>query len=102
MTLAAWLVAWLVVAGLLTFFGKQLGSLPIGVRALVMSGLLVALMVNPVMPAVSAAIARFESRRPRPRLPAGRLRTTPGYKGLPDGAAANIRHSPGVSPSREE
>jgi len=80
MTMAAWLVAWLVVAGLLTFFGKQLGSLPIGLRALVMSGLLVALMVNLVMPAVSRAIARFGSRRPRPRLPAERLRTTSGSK----------------------
>jgi antibiotic biosynthesis monooxygenase (ABM) superfamily enzyme len=80
MTLAAWLVAWLVVAGLLTFFGKQLGSLPIGVRALVMSGLLVALMVNLVMPAVGAAIAHFESRRLRPRLRMGRVTTTARYK----------------------
>src|SRR5262245_59216610 len=78
MTLGAWLVAWLIVAGLLTYFGKQLASLPIGVRALVMSGLLVALMVNLVMPVLSAAIARFGSRRARPRLPAGGLRAAPG------------------------
>src|SRR5262245_9332951 len=78
MTLGAWLVAWLIVAGLLTYFGKQLASLPIGVRALVMSGVLVALMVNLVMPVLSAAIARFGSRRPRPRLPAGGLRAAPG------------------------
>ena len=78
MTLSAWLVAWLVVVGLLTYFGKQLASLPIGVRALVMSGLLVALMVNLVMPVLGAALARLLARPPRPRLPGGRLRSTPG------------------------
>src|SRR5262245_53176828 len=78
MTLGAWLVAWLTVGALLTYFGKQLASLPIGVRALVMSGLLVALMVNVVMPGMSAAIGRFGSRRPRPRLPGGGLRSAPG------------------------
>jgi antibiotic biosynthesis monooxygenase (ABM) superfamily enzyme len=69
MTLGAWLVAWLVVAGLLTYFGKQLASLPLGVRALVMSGLLVALMVNLVMPVLGAGLARLLARPPRPRLP---------------------------------
>ena len=78
MTLGGWLVAWLVVAGLLTYFGKQLASLPLGVRALVMSGLLVALMVNLVMPVLGAALAPLLARPPRPRLPGGRLRSTPG------------------------
>jgi antibiotic biosynthesis monooxygenase (ABM) superfamily enzyme len=80
MTLGAWLFAWLVVAGLLTYFGKQLASLPLGVRALVMSGLLVALMVNLVMPVLSAAIARLKRRPRRARLPGGRLGTTPAHK----------------------
>jgi antibiotic biosynthesis monooxygenase (ABM) superfamily enzyme len=79
MTLGAWLVAWLVVAGLLTFFGKQLASLPLGVRALVMSGLLVALMVNLVMPVLSAALGRL-SAGPPPRLPRpGAGRPVPDY-----------------------
>lgn len=57
-TLAAWLVAFLVVTMLLTLFGDELGSLPLALRALLMSGVLVALMANLVMPVVSAAIAR--------------------------------------------
>jgi uncharacterized membrane protein len=57
-TLAAWLVAFLVVTTLLTLFGDQLGSLPVALRALVLSGVLVALMANLVMPVLSAAIAR--------------------------------------------
>jgi antibiotic biosynthesis monooxygenase (ABM) superfamily enzyme len=58
-TLGAWLVAYLVVMALLTFFGDELGSLPLALRALVISGLLVALMVNLVMPVLSAALARW-------------------------------------------
>jgi antibiotic biosynthesis monooxygenase (ABM) superfamily enzyme len=57
-TLAAWLVAFLTVTILLTLFGDQLGSLPLPLRALVISGVLVTLMVNLVMPVLSAAIAR--------------------------------------------
>jgi antibiotic biosynthesis monooxygenase (ABM) superfamily enzyme len=48
-TLGAWLVAFLVVLALLTLFGDELGSLPLALRALVISGLLVALMVNLVI-----------------------------------------------------
>jgi hypothetical protein len=57
--LAAWLVAFLVVTTLLTLFGDELGSLPLALRALVMSGVLVALMANVVMPVVSGAVARW-------------------------------------------
>jgi antibiotic biosynthesis monooxygenase (ABM) superfamily enzyme len=64
-TLAAWLVAFLVVTMLLTLFGDELGSLPLALRALVMSGVLVALMANLVMPVVSAAIARWLAGSPR-------------------------------------
>ena len=58
-TLAAWLVAFLTVTVLLTLFGEQLGSLPLALRALTISGVLVALMANVVMPVLSAAIARW-------------------------------------------
>jgi antibiotic biosynthesis monooxygenase (ABM) superfamily enzyme len=74
-TLAAWLVAFLVVTALLTIFGDQLGSLPLGLRALVISGVLVALMVNLVMPVLSVAVARWEAGRQRTRKPGGRPRT---------------------------
>ena len=61
-TLAGWLVAFFVVTTLLTVFGDELGSLPLALRALVMSGVLVALMANVVMPVVSPAIARSVNR----------------------------------------
>jgi antibiotic biosynthesis monooxygenase (ABM) superfamily enzyme len=58
-TLAAWLAAFLIVTAILTLFGDELTSLPLALRALVMSGVLVILMTNLVMPVVSAAIARW-------------------------------------------
>lgn len=58
-TLAAWLVAFLVVTTVLTLFGDELGSLPLALRALVISGVLVTLMANVVMPVVSGAVARW-------------------------------------------
>jgi antibiotic biosynthesis monooxygenase (ABM) superfamily enzyme len=70
-TLVAWLVAFLVVTALLTVFGDELGSLPLALRALVISGVLVALMVNLVMPVLSAAVARGRSARPRRAAPRG-------------------------------
>ena len=68
-TLGAWLVAFLVVLALLTLLGDELGSLPLALRALVISGLLVALMVNLVMPVLSAALARWLAGPPRMRRP---------------------------------
>jgi antibiotic biosynthesis monooxygenase (ABM) superfamily enzyme len=59
MTLAAWPVAFVVVLALLTLFGDELKSLPIALRALVISGVLVSLMANLVMPALNAAIGRW-------------------------------------------
>jgi antibiotic biosynthesis monooxygenase (ABM) superfamily enzyme len=64
-TLAAWLAAFLVVVSLLTLFGDELGSLPLAVRALVMSGVLVGLMANLVMPIVSVAVARWVDSDPQ-------------------------------------
>jgi antibiotic biosynthesis monooxygenase (ABM) superfamily enzyme len=64
-TLVAWLAAFVVVMTLLTLFGDELGSLPLALRALVLSGVLVGLMANLVMPVVSATIARWEAGTPR-------------------------------------
>jgi hypothetical protein len=63
-TLAAWLVAFLTVTAILTLFGDELKSLPVPLRALVISGVLVALMTNLVMPVLSAAIARWTTSAP--------------------------------------
>jgi antibiotic biosynthesis monooxygenase (ABM) superfamily enzyme len=65
MTLFAWLAAFLIATALLRLFGDELGSLPLALRALVISGVLVALMANLVMPALSAAIARWMSGSPQ-------------------------------------
>jgi antibiotic biosynthesis monooxygenase (ABM) superfamily enzyme len=67
MTLAAWLVAFLTVTALLELFGDELASLPLPVRALVISGVLVTLMANVVMPLLSSAIARPRAGRGGPR-----------------------------------
>jgi antibiotic biosynthesis monooxygenase (ABM) superfamily enzyme len=62
MTLGAWLSAFLVVLTLLSVFKDELASLPLAVRALVLSGVLVTLMTTLVMPALNAAIGRWVSR----------------------------------------
>jgi antibiotic biosynthesis monooxygenase (ABM) superfamily enzyme len=85
-TAAAWLVAFLVVMTLLTLFGEELQSLPLPLRALVMSGVLVILMANLVMPVLGPAIARRMSR-PLSRRPNGRTRRC--WK------ATSARQSPG-------
>jgi antibiotic biosynthesis monooxygenase (ABM) superfamily enzyme len=61
MTLAAWLVAFVTVTTLLELLGDQLASLPLPVRALVISGILVTLMANVVMPFLSSALAARQS-----------------------------------------
>lgn len=70
-TVAAWLVAFGVVTALLTLFGEELGSLPLALRALVISGVLVTFMVNLVMPILSVAVARWVRGAPQPRVPVG-------------------------------
>jgi antibiotic biosynthesis monooxygenase (ABM) superfamily enzyme len=57
MTLAAWLAAFVVVLALLSVFGETLAQLPLPARALVMSGVLVTLMANVVMPALARRLA---------------------------------------------
>lgn len=68
-TLAAWAVAYLIVLGLLVFFGHQLESLPPALNALVFTGVLVPLMGNLVMPILSVAVSRRVINRPRTREP---------------------------------
>jgi hypothetical protein len=80
-TLAAWLVAFGVVTALLTAFGDELASLPLALRALVISGVLVALMVNLVMPVLNVAVARWVRGGPRAPV-AGSAR--PGTSAVPE------------------
>jgi antibiotic biosynthesis monooxygenase (ABM) superfamily enzyme len=65
-TLAAWLVAFLVVMSLLTFLGHELNSLPLAARASAISGVMVTLMVNVVMPRLLPIAARIRSADGRP------------------------------------
>lgn len=58
-TLAAWLAAYLLVLALLSILRDELGSLPLAVRALVISGVLVTAMTTLVMPALSVAVNRW-------------------------------------------
>jgi antibiotic biosynthesis monooxygenase (ABM) superfamily enzyme len=60
MTLTTWIVAFGTVTGLLSLFGRQLMSLPLAPRAAVISGVMVTLMVNVVMPRLRAVIARAQ------------------------------------------
>jgi antibiotic biosynthesis monooxygenase (ABM) superfamily enzyme len=83
MTLGAWLVAFGVVLTLLALFGDELKSLPLPLRALVISGVLVALMINLVMPVLNAVIERWLSGRPISQQP--RERTMPPAEVRPDG-----------------
>lgn len=58
-TLAAWLVAFLTVMALLTLLDDELKSLPLSLRALTISGVLVLLMANLVMPIVNRIVMRW-------------------------------------------
>jgi antibiotic biosynthesis monooxygenase (ABM) superfamily enzyme len=77
-TLGAWLVAFLVVTALLTIFGDELQQMPLALRALLISGVLVALMVNLVMPVLSRVLARLLAGPPGTRLRGTRRRTNSG------------------------
>jgi hypothetical protein len=97
-TFAAWLAAFLVVVALLSLFGDQLGSLPLAPRALVMSGVLVAFMVNLVMPALSIVAARWVTAPPHTRPPRGRSGTDPATRAAAEHHPASedrrARHQP--------
>lgn len=68
-TLAAWAVAYLIVLGLLIFFGHQLESLPPALNALIFTGVLVPLMGNLVMPMMNVAVTRRITSRQQTREP---------------------------------
>jgi ketosteroid isomerase-like protein len=59
MTITAWPFAFLAVLALFTVFDDELGSMPLATRALVVSGVLVTLMANVVMPVLSIVVNRF-------------------------------------------
>lgn len=58
-TLAAWMVAFVVVLVLLTVLGGPIAALPVALRALVLSGVVVVVMINLVMPVLSKTIMRW-------------------------------------------
>jgi hypothetical protein len=88
MTLGALLVAFVVVLALLTLLGDELESLPLALRALVISGVLVSPMANLVMPVPNVAIARWLSGGPSGSpLPE---RPTAGVAGRPDDRATRL------------
>ncbi|MES9536737.1 hypothetical protein [Actinomadura sp. NPDC000600] len=64
MTLAAWLVAFAVVMLLLALFGDLLAALPMAGRAAVISGVLVTVMVNLVMPRLAGLVNRWAASGP--------------------------------------
>jgi antibiotic biosynthesis monooxygenase (ABM) superfamily enzyme len=76
MTLAAWLVAFATVTTLLSVLGDQLAALPLAVRALVISGVLVTVMTWLVLPALSVAARRRHAGPNQTRSPAAQ-RSTP-------------------------
>jgi len=64
-TLLAWLAAYLIVTLLLLVARHWLESLPVAVRALLISGVLVTAMTNLVMPALGRVSARVANRSGR-------------------------------------
>jgi antibiotic biosynthesis monooxygenase (ABM) superfamily enzyme len=78
MTLAAWVVAFLLVLALISVLGNELGSLPLAVRALVISGVVVTVMTGLVMPALNVAVGRWLARPTRRPEPAMELPTQSG------------------------
>ncbi|MGI8911630.1 MAG: hypothetical protein ACR2JR_13930 [Rubrobacteraceae bacterium] len=63
--LLTWLAAFLIVMGLFVFFGEQLRLLPLPLRVLVLTGVLVILMSQVVMPGLNRMFASSLSRGER-------------------------------------
>jgi hypothetical protein len=82
--LAAWLAAFLLVTALLSLFGDDLASLPLALRALVMSGVLMTVMTTVVMPAVSVAVGRWLAGPTRTGSPGAARRTRSGMSAVPE------------------
>lgn len=58
-TLIGWAIAFAVVYTIFFFFGRELKSLPTAVVALIISGILVTIMGNFVMPFVGKKVAEY-------------------------------------------
>lgn len=63
--LLTWLAAFLIVMLLFVFFGEQLRSLPLPLRVLVITGVLVVLMSQVVMPGLNRMFASLFHRSER-------------------------------------
>ena len=63
-TLAAWAAAYLVVLVILTVLGRQLTALPVPLRAAVISGVMIAVMLNLVMPTLNKVITSWLATAP--------------------------------------
>ncbi len=63
--LLMWLAAFLIVMGLFVLFGEQLQSLPLPMRVLVFTGVLVVVMSQVVMPGLNRMFASLSHRRKR-------------------------------------
>ena len=79
MTITAWPFAFLTVLALFTFLDDELGSLPLATRALVVSGVLVTLMANVVIPVLNDVVHQSWTgdggSRVNSELPSGRRRS---------------------------
>lgn len=62
-TLLGWGVAFLIAYALLFFFGKQLASLPTALHALLFTGILVTIMGNVFMPAITTFVVSRISKK---------------------------------------
>jgi antibiotic biosynthesis monooxygenase (ABM) superfamily enzyme len=63
-TLAAWLVAYTIVGVVFVAGGRWLAAVPMAVRLLIVSGVLVIVMVNVLMPVLGGLVARLFAPRP--------------------------------------
>jgi antibiotic biosynthesis monooxygenase (ABM) superfamily enzyme len=77
-TLVAWMVAFGVVTALLSVLGDELDSLPLAIRALIISGVVVTIMTTMVMPALGVAVRRWLAGSTREPSPAVGQRTGQG------------------------
>jgi antibiotic biosynthesis monooxygenase (ABM) superfamily enzyme len=77
-TLAAWIAAFLIVMALLSVLRDELASLPLAIRALVISGVVVTAMTTVVMPVLSVAVGRWLTDSTRERSPTAARRTGRG------------------------
>jgi antibiotic biosynthesis monooxygenase (ABM) superfamily enzyme len=64
MNLLAWVSAFLIILALFALFGDQLQARSLPVRALIISGVMVILMLNVVIPALRRLVSRWQKASP--------------------------------------